>query len=102
MGKKCYISPIHAIFQGKSDLNANHFRNFLTFDLTKHLYLLSDADKASNTACCAYIEQYDLGGGNWSGGQMFEAGRQVARVSYNGRVWEMENCCLYSPLTAIY
>ena len=53
MGKKCYISPIHAIFQGKSDLNANHFRNFLTFDLTKHLYLLSDADKASNTACCA-------------------------------------------------
>ena len=41
------------------------------------------------TACRADIEQDDLGGGNWSGGQIFEAGRQVARVSYNGRVWEM-------------
>jgi len=40
-------------------------------------------------ACRADIEQNDLGGGNRSVGQLFEAGRQVARVSYNGRVWEM-------------
>jgi len=45
--------------------------------------------KDVSTTCRADIEQDDLGGGNWTGGQLFEAGRQVARVSYNGRVWEM-------------
>ena len=54
----------------------------------------------ASAACRAYIEQYDLGGGNWSGGQLFEAGRQVARVSYNGRVWEKDGCCLHDPTRA--
>ncbi len=34
-----------------------------------------------------YITDYDLGGGNWTGGQVFKGKKQVARVSYNGRVW---------------
>ena len=82
--------------------DVNHFRNVLKFNLTTCVNLLSNAGKTITTACRPDIEQDDLGGGNWSGGQLFEAGRQVARVAYNGRVWEMENCCLYSPLTAIY
>ena len=45
--------------------------------------------KEASAACRASIEQDDLGGGNWSGGQLFEVGRQVARVSYHGRVWEI-------------
>ena len=40
-------------------------------------------------ACHADIEQDDLGSGNCSGGQLVEAGRQVARAAYHGRVWEM-------------
>lgn len=39
--------------------------------------------------CMDYIEQYDLGGGNWAGGQVYENGKQIARISYNGRVWDM-------------
>lgn len=32
---------------------------------------------------------WDLGGGNWSGGQVYNAeGRVIAEVSYNGRVWQ--------------
>ena len=42
-----------------------------------------------SAACRADIEQHDLGGGNWSGGQIFEAGRQLARAAHHGRVWEM-------------
>ena len=44
---------------------------------------------AVRAACRAYIEQDDLGGGNWTGGELTEHGRPVGRVSYNGRVWEM-------------
>jgi len=50
--------------------------------------------------CREYITQHDLGGGNWDGGQVFlERGgitknpglhsEQVANVSFNGRVWDM-------------
>lgn len=35
-----------------------------------------------------YITRNELGGGNWTGGTVFdEHGTVVARVSYNGRVW---------------
>lgn len=37
--------------------------------------------------CRQYIEDNDLGAGHWSGGQVFEGDREVARVSYNGRLW---------------
>lgn len=40
--------------------------------------------------CLMYIEHYDLGGGNWDGGQVFQDEKcsvQVAQISYNGRIW---------------
>jgi len=39
--------------------------------------------------CLKYIAAWSLGGGNWSGGQVQVDGCQVARVSFNGRVWDM-------------
>ena len=46
----------------------------------------SIADAAS--ACLRFIDENELGGGNWAGGDVVDAtGRTVARVSYNGRVW---------------
>ena len=42
----------------------------------------------ASVACRQYIRHYGLGGGNWSGGQVYDdAGKLIARVSYNGRVW---------------
>ena len=40
--------------------------------------------------CLDFIETFDLGGGNWGfdAGAVIAGGRQVARVSYNGRVWD--------------
>ena len=55
--------------------------------------------QAASQACQAYIGQYDLGGGNWNGGQIFEQDRQIARVSYNGRVWDIHDKCVYDPTT---
>ena len=40
--------------------------------------------------CSRYINDNALGGGNWTGGKVMRDGKQVARISYNGRVWDME------------
>jgi hypothetical protein len=45
--------------------------------------------EAASRAAQQYLAKHDLGSGNWTGGQVFDAkGQQVAYVSYNGRVWE--------------
>lgn len=51
---------------------------------------VKDAREASEIAR-QYIDANDLGGGNWSGGSVRTAilKRTVAHVSYNGRVWEV-------------
>lgn len=36
-----------------------------------------------------YIEKYNLGAGNWTGGQVYdEDGNLVGKISYNGRFWK--------------
>ena len=48
---------------------------------------IKDIVEASKT-CLAYIAGYELGSGNWNGGDVFdERGQKVASVSYNGVVW---------------
>ena len=41
--------------------------------------------------CRAYISAAGLGGGNWTGGIVRADGVAIARVSYNGRLWNMDN-----------
>ncbi len=43
----------------------------------------------ASEACRLYITHYDLGGGNWSGGDVTDVATDapVARISYNGRAW---------------
>jgi hypothetical protein len=53
--------------------------------LTASVKTLQDAA----STCRAYIEHNELGGGNWTGGQVFMGKEQVARISYNGRIWDM-------------
>ena len=45
---------------------------------------LADASKA----CRVYIAHYELGGGNWLGGEVQKAGEVIAKISYNGRAWK--------------
>ena len=45
---------------------------------------LAEASKV----CRQYIEENDLGGGNWDGGFVTQDDKVVAYVSYNGRVWQ--------------
>ena len=48
---------------------------------------LADASKA----CRAYITFYELGGGNWLGGEVKQGNEVVAKISYNGRAWQPGN-----------
>ena len=42
--------------------------------------------------CRNYIGTYNLGGGNWTGGQIYHPTKgMIAKVSYNGRVWKTTN-----------
>lgn len=52
------------------------------------LVTVASVDEASKV-CRAYIDRNGLGGGNWVGGDVFSDGEQVARISYNGRAWDM-------------
>lgn len=46
--------------------------------------------KEASQLCLKYIEDGELGAGNWTGGQITSGKSRIAlaRVSYNGRVWE--------------
>lgn len=37
-----------------------------------------------------YIDFYNLGGGNWYGGDVFKDGKHIGNISYNGRFWSNE------------
>ncbi len=45
--------------------------------------------KEASDVCRDFIDNNDLGSGNWSGGEILDENNKIiAHVSYNGRVWE--------------
>jgi hypothetical protein len=69
-------------------LSAGRNPDFASRSLPKRQTVTVTSLAEAVSACRDYIEVNDLGGGNWTGGQIKWSGRIVARVSYNGRVWE--------------
>jgi hypothetical protein len=45
---------------------------------------------AAIAVCRDYIARYNLGAGNWAGGEVRMDGKAIGRVSYNGRFWAKE------------
>lgn len=37
-----------------------------------------------------YIEKYNLGSGNWIGGNVYDNKKYIGRISYNGRFWDKD------------
>jgi hypothetical protein len=37
-----------------------------------------------------FVRRYELGSGNFSGGEVLSGGQSVAVVGYNGRVWDAD------------
>jgi hypothetical protein len=45
--------------------------------------------REASEECRKYQAEWDLGGGNWPNTFVLENGVKVARISYNGRVWDL-------------
>jgi hypothetical protein len=44
----------------------------------------------ASSKCRAYIAEHDLGSGNWAGGNVMLNNVPVARISYNGGIWNLD------------
>lgn len=55
-----------------------------------------DSFEMASAQCISFIHHNDMGGGNWSGGDITKDGKLIAYVSYNGRVWKVTNGEKYS------
>lgn len=65
---------------------------------TRRVLVASFAE--ASAAVRNYIEQHQLGGGNWTGGLITDQqGTLIGYVSFNGRVWRNRSSveCLYTP-----
>ena len=45
----------------------------------------------ASKVCSAFIRRNLLGGGNWTGGKIYEGRNYVGHVSFNGRVWDKDD-----------
>ena len=61
------------------------------FGCPEEAYVTVATFKGASEVCLIYINGWELGGGNWSGGQVYKGNKQIARVSYNGRIWDMDD-----------
>jgi hypothetical protein len=79
---------VHLKHAANPDIPGGYYGFKRPAHLKAQVETLADAAKT----CRQYIDHNELGGGNWTGGQVFKgnSNEQVARVSYNGRVWAMD------------
>ena len=48
--------------------------------------------KEASEICRKYLTAFNLGGGNWAGGQVYHPTiGLIANISFNGRVWKLDN-----------
>jgi hypothetical protein len=48
--------------------------------------------KEASEICRNYLTTFNLGGGNWAGGQVYHPKIGIiANISFNGKVWKLDN-----------
>lgn len=59
----------------------------MNLGIPARMVAIESLEEASQV-CLRFIEKYDLGGGNWIGGDVYDgkSGQKLAYVSYNGMV----------------
>ena len=74
---------------GNPDFNQDPDRPMWSCEPDKEVDVNSFAE--ASKACRQFINDNDLGGGNWAGGKIYEGSKLIAKVSYNGRVWDPDS-----------
>ena len=76
---------------GNPDFNENPHSNIVkgraVQPKTEEYQTIAECQKAVRS----YIERNLLGGGNWTGGEVYKDNDYVGRISYNGRFWDKDS-----------
>ena len=70
---------------GNIDHNQNPYEMIVPMEVAK-----CDTIEECQKVVRDFIEENNLGGGNFTGGQVYEGNVKVGYISYNGRFWENE------------
>lgn len=82
---------------GNPDMAQDENKPYLFAEEPNQIAEISSFKEASER-CRAFIEKSLLGAGNWAGGQVYDSNmNEIARVSYNGRVWDGSYSDLKNP-----
>jgi len=75
----------------KSLGNPVYLQNELESVSPENMFSSNTLDEASKI-CREYILNFNLGGGNWAGGQVYHPKKGlIANISFNGKVWKLNN-----------
>lgn len=74
----------------KSCGNPDHYENPYKSVSPSEIYKAETIEECRK-AVEDYIDKYDLGGGNWNGGNVYRNEEYVGHISYNGRFWDKEH-----------
>lgn len=61
-----------------------------TISIGTHRVKVKDIEEARNKVR-TFIDENDLGSGNFNGGELYSDGKKIGYISYNGRVWDLND-----------
>lgn len=72
---------------GNIDHNENPYSNVVNGNSIPIIKTVVDTIEDCQNLVRTYIDEFDLGAGNWTGGAVYDENGYVGKVSYNGRFW---------------
>ena len=64
------------------------------------IYFEIDNIYKAKELCQIFIKTYNLGGSNWIGGKVIDSDNNfIAKISYNGRIWDSDNWKIAKEIT---
>jgi len=72
--------------------NPDHFQDpdLPMYGCESNHYITVKTLEEASTVCRKFIERNYLGGGNWSGGKIYENNKYIAQISYSGKIMPPE------------
>lgn len=89
---KLFVQIASTFDEGRA---VSYSTNQMLFETTRpygNLFVEVEDINQARQLCIEFIKYYQLGSSNWYGGKIIDENNNfVARVSYNGRVWDSED-----------
>lgn len=90
--KKLFVQLASCFDEGKAISYSQGQKLFETNRPYGNLLVEVDNIHQAGQLCIDFINYYQLGSSNWTGGNVFDENNNfVARVSYNGRIWDKQD-----------